>query len=243
MLLPNGPKIADLRKRNVLTQEALAQKSNLDVRTIQRLEHGEPASAESLRFVAAVFGERAEALIIEGGPDRDPDDSGFDSGLNLKPETSGLRLVDWIVAADKLDFGIAFEPRKSQAEPAIRLIKWLESLNCYSYENVSDYDPELRNSAAQKIEAAAHLNDEMDLLATVKPEGLRLLTGQYTVRGKRWRWDNEMSCWYTTDKQREELLRVVAVRIVPISVGNLRIQLIAGESEFPPQTSDMDIPW
>lgn len=45
-------RISLLRKSKGLTQEKLAEKSNLSIRTIQRLESGEDSSLESLRLVA-----------------------------------------------------------------------------------------------------------------------------------------------------------------------------------------------
>ncbi|WP_283151011.1 helix-turn-helix domain-containing protein [Silvimonas soli] len=48
-------RIQALRKQRAWTQEQLAQCSGLSVRTIQRIENGEPAGAETLQALAAVF--------------------------------------------------------------------------------------------------------------------------------------------------------------------------------------------
>lgn len=45
-------RISMLRKSKGFTQEKLAEKSNLSIRTIQRLESGEDSSLETLRLVA-----------------------------------------------------------------------------------------------------------------------------------------------------------------------------------------------
>lgn len=47
--------IKELRTTRAWSQEQLAKMAGLDVRTIQRIEKGEPASFESLKSVAAVF--------------------------------------------------------------------------------------------------------------------------------------------------------------------------------------------
>ena len=47
--------IQKLRLQRGWSQEQLAELSGLSVRTIQRLERGQPASAESLKAVASVF--------------------------------------------------------------------------------------------------------------------------------------------------------------------------------------------
>lgn len=48
-------RIQALRKQRAWTQEQLAQCSGLSVRTIQRIENGDPAGAETLQALAAVF--------------------------------------------------------------------------------------------------------------------------------------------------------------------------------------------
>ena len=106
-------------------------------------------------------------------------------GILLKPERSGLRLVEHVVAADRLDFGVAFEPRRKSVEAALPLLRRLEELNPYSHGHIRDYDWEVVDTAAARVAAAADLNEAMDALAAVAPEGLRLLTGQYGVTGRR----------------------------------------------------------
>ncbi len=48
--------IQTLRLKHGWSQQQLAQASGLSVRTVQRIEAGEPASVESLKSLAAVFG-------------------------------------------------------------------------------------------------------------------------------------------------------------------------------------------
>jgi len=47
--------IQKLRLKHGWSQQQLAEASGLSVRTIQRIENGQPASAESLKCLAAVF--------------------------------------------------------------------------------------------------------------------------------------------------------------------------------------------
>ena len=48
----NKSKIAEIRKQKSLTQENLAEKSYVTVRTIQRMEAGEEVSSETLKSVS-----------------------------------------------------------------------------------------------------------------------------------------------------------------------------------------------
>jgi|SRR5689334_24070666 len=57
--------IQKLRLKRGWSQQQLADASGLSVRTIQRLEHGQPASAESLKCLAAVF--EIDYATLSGG--------------------------------------------------------------------------------------------------------------------------------------------------------------------------------
>ena len=57
--------IKDLRTSRAWSQEQLAKMAGLDVRTIQRMEKGEPASFESLKSVASVLKVNVSDLLNE----------------------------------------------------------------------------------------------------------------------------------------------------------------------------------
>ena len=56
-------RIQILRKQRGWTQEQLAQCSGISVRTLQRLENGEPAAGETLQSVAAALGVPVGELL------------------------------------------------------------------------------------------------------------------------------------------------------------------------------------
>jgi transcriptional regulator with XRE-family HTH domain len=228
----DGPRIAALRQRRGMTQDKLAHEAGLSLRTVQRIEAGRPAALETLNQIAPCLG--VVAADIMAGPRVTADE---EPGILLKPERSGMRLVERIVAADRLDFGVAFEPRRKSVEAALPLLRRLEELNPYSHGHIRDYDWEVVDTAAARVAAAADLNEAMDALAAVRPEGLRLFTGQYGVMGRKLRWDNEEGHWYTGTRQREEPLSVVAVRVAPASMPSLRIPLLG---EPAPEHADAD---
>lgn len=57
------PHIKDLRTARAWSQEQLAQVASINVRTIQRIENGEPASFETLKSIAAAFDMDVAKLI------------------------------------------------------------------------------------------------------------------------------------------------------------------------------------
>ena len=50
----NKSKVAEIRKQKSLTQENLAEKAYVTVRTIQRMEAGEEVSSETLKSVSII---------------------------------------------------------------------------------------------------------------------------------------------------------------------------------------------
>lgn len=236
----DGAKVASLREKHLMTQERLAALAKVDRRTIQRMEAGEAVSIETLHQVAAPLAVTAFDLLVD--PTAPLAGTTDGPGILLKPERSGLRLVELITEADEIDFGATFEPWPQQLETVKPFLTLLEELHPRSFENAFEYDRALLNSAARQLEAAAEVNAGLAQLPMLKPEGLHLLSGQYTRWGKRARIDGDTGQWYTHVNQREEILTVAALRIAPISMMSIRIPLRGKPA--PTQTEeDTDIPF
>jgi hypothetical protein len=154
-----------------------------------------------------------------------------DNGIILKPTSSGFQLVQQILAAEKIDVGISFEPWPEQTCIVMPLLRRIEELHPHTFERPGEYDWSLKNSTASQVEAASQLNADIRRLAELKPEGLHLVSGQYATLGKAWHYDFEESCWSTGTKQPEEVLQVVAMRIVPITTRQVWIPVIGRQVE------------
>jgi len=209
MIIPNGQRIATLRAERVMTQEQLAAVARVDRRTIQRLENGQPVSTETLHQVAAPLGVLAADLLLE------PSEAEETAGIILKPEVSGLRLVEEIVKASHFDIGIAFEPWPAQLVVVKPLLQFLEGLNPYGLSGNANYDYSLQTTAVARLEAAAKVNEGLAQIRELQPEGLHLLFGLYNIMG---------------DGGGEEISMVAVLRIAQASVTTLRIRI-------------RDIPW
>lgn len=238
-MICDGAKVTSLRRTQMMTQEKLAAMANVDRRTVQRIEAGEPVALETVHQVAAPLGVTAFELRL------DPDEPGGEpadasGSIHLKPERSGIRLVEAIVNADEIDFEAAFEPWPPQVEAAGPLLRLLEGLHIRTFERIREYDFSLLNSAVARMEAAAKVNAGIALLAGLKPEGLHVLFGRYTVMGKRPRWDDEMDTWYTRTGQPEEVLTVAALRMAPVSKSSLRVPI---KGKPVPPTEEDDLPF
>lgn len=64
-VLANGGTIRNLRTRKVLTQEDVADKAGISVKTVQRAEDGERMEAYKIQDIATVLGVPYESLILE----------------------------------------------------------------------------------------------------------------------------------------------------------------------------------
>jgi transcriptional regulator with XRE-family HTH domain len=168
-------KVVSLREANFLSQEKLAALARVDRRTIQRLEAGEPVSIETLNQVAAPLKVTAYDLLLD--PEESADDPDGSAGILLKPERSGLRIVDAICTSDRIDIGAAFEPWPEQIEFVAPLLRTLGELHPHTFENVADYDTSLRNPPSRLI-IAAKVNASLPKLLELRPEGLHILFGQ-----------------------------------------------------------------
>ncbi len=213
-MIPDGGKIASLRNGKAITQEKLAAMSNVTPRTIQRLEASSPGQAETINQVAASL-EVMPTDIIRDADTEDTPQHG--DGVILKPNASGLYLMEQITASERIDFDVAFEPWPEQTTIAMPFLRRLEELHPHTFGQWMEYDWALKNSAAARVTAAAALNVDLARLAELKPEGLHVLFGRYAVLGPRWRQAEEGN-WYTRVGQADEILQVAALRITPIAV-------------------------
>ena len=59
----NKSKVAEIRKQKSLTQENLAEKAYVTVRTIQRMEAGEEVSSETLKSVSNALDVTVNELL------------------------------------------------------------------------------------------------------------------------------------------------------------------------------------
>ena len=64
-MICDGDKVTSLRKTRMMTQEKLAAMANVDRRTVQRIEAGEPVALETLHQVAAPLGVTAFELRLD----------------------------------------------------------------------------------------------------------------------------------------------------------------------------------
>jgi transcriptional regulator with XRE-family HTH domain len=94
-------RVRELRKAQALSQDHLARLADVDIRTIQRLERGEPTSAETLMAIAAVLKtdiKRLSASLVA-------EDAPVPKHTDLLPKlTSGKEFSDIALGTDHFQF-------------------------------------------------------------------------------------------------------------------------------------------
>ncbi|RAP57536.1 XRE family transcriptional regulator [Oleiagrimonas sp. MCCC 1A03011] len=99
-LNPDGTKIRRWREERCWSQEHLAEVAGIGLRTVQRIENGDPASRESVMALAAAFGVDALALST---------DARSEAARSKREETArgiaAFRLSFWIHVASYI-FGV-----------------------------------------------------------------------------------------------------------------------------------------
>lgn len=97
-----GERVNALRKQKGWTQDDLAGKAGIGVATVQRIERGEPFSANTISSLAAAFGLSADEMTDPARRfEAPPPEADY---LPLQPITSGKKLVDLVASAGGLDF-------------------------------------------------------------------------------------------------------------------------------------------
>ena len=105
-----GKRIREHRERRHWTQEHLAAVSDVNARTIQRIEAGKPASLESLKAIAAAFD-------IDVGDLVPPVPESLPEGA-LAAVLDGGRMLSFLLAAQAIRYGVLGSP-DAEANAAI----------------------------------------------------------------------------------------------------------------------------
>jgi transcriptional regulator with XRE-family HTH domain len=94
-------KIKELRLKRVWSQEQLADIAGINVRTIQRIEHGDVASFESLKAVANALGVDVGELLAPPPTDKKPQQEGM---LFLGRLRTGRELLNVVGGAEMYSY-------------------------------------------------------------------------------------------------------------------------------------------
>lgn len=218
-------KILDLRRKGALTQEALAGKSKLDVRTIQRAESGDAIALQSIQEIATALNVTpSEIIVADPLEERIEAESTYDGEtmqVVLRPQASARNLLDLL--SDCNDGKLGYEVDLTD-ETGRAVVQFCEAIDpvmpelCPGFPKSPYVDPFSDDTEAQseakrivtRISREAALNGAMAELWRL---GLNVYAGTYGEYIQIPRWDPDEGCWSTRINQKREFVTIGIVRI------------------------------
>jgi len=229
----NRQKLVQLRTSHALTQEALAGKAKLNVRTIQRAEAGDDIDLQTVQEIASALGVQPREIETDQKSDIDPPtERPFDETMAviLRPQKTGRALLDTL--SDCLDCKLSYDIdlNTEMAETVNRFCDAIrpvlpELCPADFYESVmSRKSGNEATRLMERITTAAKLNDAITDLSKI---GIGVYAGTYVDLLKVPRWDMDEMAWITSTKQREEPVKIALVQIaaVGLSQTTMRVQV------------------
>lgn len=177
----NPTKLRSARDRRALTQEMLAIKANVNVRTVQRAEAGFPLRHETLADFAAVLGVPTANLIMsDSNTDGDRSDmaEGSATGLILKRAGTGKQVMELFETSPLIKLECGLDPNADIMETLREAIGFLERYIPDPWAVNASAGPLSFNSVLDRLDALANANS---VLQRLERDGLALYCGSSFV--------------------------------------------------------------
>jgi transcriptional regulator with XRE-family HTH domain len=225
----NRGKLVEFRTKQALTQEALAGKAKINVRTVQRAEAGWPIDLQTIQEIASALGVTPSELLAEreNAHDETSSDDAFDGeklAVRLRLQSTARGLLETL--ADCLDARLNCAA-DLDARTVEGVTQFCEVVRPVLPELCPEYpfDQAPRDEASRlihRITVGAAINDSM---AKLRELGLAVFAGSFVDYQQIPRWDNEENCWATRTNQRLEPLKIALVTIGSSSESHLMVRV------------------
>ena len=199
----DGEKLRKIRTSKGMSQEKLAILANVNKRTIQRAEKGDPIALETAAFIAEAMGVspssiRANQLEL------------FESKkawneVILVPVNSGRRVIDAVKTSFEAEIMFDVEPTMDNIEPLTQLAALLEPFKRDPWEAPHlQYNP----SQSEVLQKQAEVND---LLPSLLEMGVNVFLATYPARRQIPSYDMDEGCMYIRQNFPYEAAQVALV--------------------------------
>jgi transcriptional regulator with XRE-family HTH domain len=227
---PDGALIRARRSAEHWTQEDLAVKCRLAVRTIQRAEAGDALLSESLAFIADALSVNISKLVVANeSASEEPEAEG--DLVVLRKTASARVVVEGLVRADNHVLEYDVDPTEETADAIVELIGHFEQFDPYQ-------QPPVAMQLSERIRATATIHKRM---AELERQGVFVFYGQYVASGLRSRYDPYEGGWYTKGNQHPEPLKVSIVVISDNPAAKMTRR--ADDKKVVPAPIDEEIPF
>lgn len=173
----DGEKLRTLRLQKGMSQEKLAMMSNLNKRTIQRAENGQPVALESLAFIADTLEVQPATLRsaqIELFEAIDAPATSRDGEVILVPATRGSRLVNTLRGVFGATFEYDAEPTDENLEALQEIAAVLNGSWVNPWEAPFESGADMSDTELLQLQAKANKS-----LASLASSGVRVFLGTY----------------------------------------------------------------
>lgn len=168
----DGDKLRNLRAAKGMSQEKLAILANVNKRTIQRAEKGDPVGLETAAFIAEAVGV-SPASLRGRQPDLFEVDKKEWDEVVLVPVNSGRRVIDALRSSYDAEISFDVEPTEANIEPLAKFAEMLEPFKPNPWENPFEkYEP----AQAEVLKKQAEVNA---LLPSLIDMGINVYLGAY----------------------------------------------------------------
>lgn len=226
-------KVIELRTKNALTQEALAGKSKLNVRTVQRAEAGDTIGLQTVQELASALGVQHSELLLDEPSTEHGDEAQTYEGIAiaLRPQPSARTLLDIIYDCRDCRLGHNVDLDAETVEIVKEFCDVLRPILptlCPGYPNppaAQVNDTFLRSEATvffERITVEAELNGTMAKLGS---SGLEVYAGSFVDLQTVPRWDEEFGEWLISKNQRAEAVKIAVIRIAARGQRQLSVQV------------------
>jgi transcriptional regulator with XRE-family HTH domain len=220
-------KLTSLRTNRALTQEALAGKAKMDVRTIQRAEAGKPIGLQTIQEIASALGVAPSEIMVE---ERTPVEDTYDGetvAVVLKPQPSARWLLGTLSDCHDCKLSCSADLIVDMVEPAKEFCNVIRPMLPELWPTSTDdwFSSRVRDEAsrlADRIDLQAKLNDVMFALRNV---GLEVFAGTYVDYKQIPSWDAEEGCFSVRTTQKPEPVKIALVQIAEVQERSIQMRV------------------
>lgn len=230
----NGPQIRKLRAQLGFTQEKLAAMSDVNIRTIQRAENGEPLELETFNQIAQALKTTPITLQARRVDDEEiANENGF---VILRPTLEGAKLVLAIRSAFTATIEFDAEPTDDTIDPLVELVEKLKSVVPrpwdYGWVVNNDHNPSDTEVLRIQLEATKLIN-------RLAASGVDVFVGSY-IAAQDEPLVSEEGHIYTSSRRKKLPQTIVRVRIS--NTGLDRIKIAVSDEWKEPKIEDFSRP-
>lgn len=210
----DGEKLRKMRTAKGISQEKLALMCDVNKRTIQRAEKGQPIALETAAFIAEAMQVPSSTLRSTQMELFEPATKAWNDVV-LIPVTSGRRIIDVLRNSFEAEVTFDVEPTKENIEPLATFAGLLEPFKPNPWEHP---DARYAPGYSEVLEKQAQANEVLPFLSSM---GISVFLATYTARRQVPHYNMDEGEMYVTNRTPHEQVQIALVVISDTSSSHL----------------------